>query len=144
MDSFLQPVTEFTRTAAFVQWAVLLDYGANGNDRLLAGGTKQAPYTPALDTAWRENQIEGAVAELSCVACKEPHGACERAAYTIISRQPIGFSHRGVLVFIKMIIDGPSSTIQIEGKISNTIGIIILTGACCAFSWARWRRFTRI
>jgi len=27
-------------------------------------------------------------------------------------------------------IDGPSSTIQIDGKINRTIGIIIFTGAC--------------
>lgn len=50
-------------------------------------------------------------------------------------------SYRLALMFITA---GPRMTMKIEGKMQNSIGNTIFTGAANAFSWIRWRRRTRI
>ena len=56
------------------------------------------------------------------------------------SRSPV--RRRRLLRMLMMA--GPITTTNSAGKMQNTIGMSILTGAFCAFSWASWRRLMRI
>lgn len=90
----------------------------------------------AMDTARRVDEVEKGLCE-AAGECKKPGTVPGRGALLALWRVVEGQNAPPVFVSMSIRIAGPISTIQIEGKINNTIGIIILTGACCAFSCAR-------
>ena len=54
------------------------------------------------------------------------------------------FPMLAMLLFALLSAAGPRTMTKSEGKMQNTIGISIFTGAFIALSWAAWRREMRM